>query len=181
MSKEYDHHDITGYSVRPPKYWYAAVLLLFLILLFAFSTAHAADLEVDSAGTSAANGCYWDVGGGEWYKDGTVSTSNYRIDSSAGTRCRMGIPSAGNPQSYYAEVGGTCTSSNAASGSWAADAGSNPAPNLTETTCPGNEPPAPPEQATSTIDQLQQNTVSITYIFMASMFFVVWLFKRKNI
>jgi len=162
--------------------WITAIVFCSIaVTLGVYGIAHADDLLVEDAGTSGANGCYVDQLDGTWINE----NEEYWIgtpESPSDIYCILtanGTPFNTGPQ-YYKNVGGVCTSSNAAGGTYSVDGLSSPEPTITETTCSGPTPPDDdPQQATSSVDQVQQNYAEGYKLFLLTIALGVFIFKRR--
>jgi len=163
------------------KKFLAAFALCMLGMYLPVEFAAAADLQVTGAGTTAADGCYKDVGSNRW--EGQGSASGYELSWANGnhTYCVLTPFGDNSTHEYYAAANsGTCALSSdfVDPGTvWHADVGTAPPPSFAETTC--TSPPGPDTSATSTIDQVQKNLSTSFLIFGLSMFFVVWLMRKR--
>jgi len=153
--------------------WSILVSVLYTSFCILTPFAYALDLEVSGAGDPAVNGCYLDEGGGYWQKQDL----SYEINNVGGSYCTLNVYGAGGatPPQYYTTPG--CSSSAGAVGTWTnADGLSAPPPTLSETICPA--PPMPLGGATSTVDQAQQNMILLSFLFVACMWFIIWLMRK---
>jgi len=154
-----------------------SIITVLFFLLIPISIV-SADLEVSGAGNAAANGCYVDNMSGEWVQE----SSQYWIanDFVAGDNyCILIANGVGSGQSqYFNNTGATiCDESVATADAWSADAGSSPAPTVTQTTCTGGGG-GEDTNATSTINQIQENLYHGIVLFFLSMFGMIWLLRK---
>jgi len=161
---------------------HTAVFICFIAIAVgsvAISTAHAADLEV-TTGREGASGCYVDQTDGTWVQnngDNRICTydTTYAIIGLEGVTC------GDNTEQAYHNFGAAFDSADieASSGTWTFNFWGSSDLDFVETTC-ASPPPGPTTlEATSTIDQTQQNTWNAYYAFLAIVFMVLWL-GRSN-
>jgi len=156
-------------------------ILTATIVLFAGSV-NADALFVSSAGETDANGCYLDMGGGEWehesepYKICTYDTT-YAILTAIGDVCGSGA------EQYYYNFGSAFTSADfTGTETWTVNFYPSPAPDVIESMCDGGG--GGTSSATTTELSTDKQVDVLMYgiiVFMLSFMFPLWMFRRPRV
>ena len=169
--------------------WMAFIVAAtFLGVMYITTDAAHADLLVEGAGTTEVNGCYVRNAETESFE---LEAGDFDIYTAGGSYCRIGLRvDHTNTQIYYVNVGGTCTASAAAAGTWLVDgedgdgagpdfAGSEPAPTVTEADCGAAATSTPTTATTTLIQNPTQDLFNAYLLFFLSAFFVMWILRRR--
>lgn len=154
------------------------------VLFFAVSLqfAHAADIEVSGAGTTAVNGCYTEVVAGEKWVLGdneyTLSDTNFYWAGRCSIVVGDGTTEVENDIMYFGPSSEPCVDASTMDAmTWNDYTLSDPpSPDFAECAAPPEE--GADNSATSTIEQTQQNLSTVFFLFLLSMFGMLWLIRK---